>query len=104
MLAVLAVGVILGLLRSTEGRCFALMAGAVVGCYLAPFFAHRGMRKLDRELGVRMAGLPPTDPQARRRATLLAQAYVLILFAWIAAGVAVAAAGVVISGWLRPGG
>src|SRR5262249_45799213 len=57
MAAVLAAATALGLLRSSEGRLFALLAGAVVGCYLAPVFAHRGMRKLDRELAVRLAGL-----------------------------------------------
>lgn len=93
MLAVLAVAVALGLLRTSEGPLFALWAGCVVGCYLAPLFAHRGMKKLDRDL----AGLPPDDSRALRRPTLLAQAYVLILFGWMFAGLVTAAVGMVVA-------
>jgi hypothetical protein len=93
MFAVVSVAVGLGLLRTSHGPVFALGAGCVVGCYLAPAFAHRGMRKLDGELEVRLSGLPRTDPRVRRRPTLLAQAYVLIWFAWFFAGVVVAAMG-----------
>jgi len=104
MLVVTAIGVALGLLRSAHGSVFALGAGCVVGCYLAPAFAHRGMRKLDAELAVRLAGLPRTDPRVRRRPTLVAQAYVLIWFAWFFAGVVVAMIGLAIAHQLRRGG
>ena len=98
MRLVAACGVALGLLRSPLGEVFALMAGGVVGCGLAPLFACRGMGTLARELGDR----PETDPMVRRRAQLLAQAYVLIWAAWFFAGVVVAAAGILMSLALRP--
>lgn len=104
MLAVGACGVVLGLLRGPQGRVFALIAGGVVGCGLSPLFACRGMRKLDRELADRLVGLPRSDPRVLRRPTLLAQAYVLIWFAWFLVGVVVAATGLAVSGWLRPPG
>src|SRR4051794_26995323 len=82
MRAVACVGVSLGLLRSRLGEVFALAAGGVVGCGLAPLFACRGMRRLDRELGRQLAGLPRSDPRVLHRATLLAQSYVLIWAGW----------------------
>jgi hypothetical protein len=96
---VAACGVALGMLRSPLGEVFALMAGGVVGCGLAPLFACRGMRTLDRALGER----PESDPLARHRPRLLAQSYVLIWAAWFFAGVAVAAVGVLLSRMLRAG-
>lgn len=100
MRAIAAVGLALGLLRSAEGPLSALFAGAIVVCYLAPALAYRGMRKLDRDL----ADLPPDDPKVPRRASLRAQAFVLILFAWTIAGVALAGAGLAAAHWLRPDG
>jgi hypothetical protein len=94
---VAACGAALGLLRSPLGEVFALMAGGVVGCGLAPLFACRGMRRLERALGER----PETDPLARHRARVLAQSYVLIWAAWFFAGVVVAAVGVLLSRMLR---
>lgn len=91
MLLVLAIGLALGLLRIRWGLIFAVMAGGVIGCGFAPWFACRGMRELDRELA-RTPSLPtPT------RALLLAQSYVLIWAAWYFAGVVVALLGV--SAW-----
>jgi hypothetical protein len=88
----------LGLLRSSLGQVFALMAGGVVGCGLAPLFACRGMRTFDRELGDR----PASDPLVRQRARLLALSYVLIWAAWFLAGVAVAGVGLLLSAALHP--
>jgi hypothetical protein len=104
MLAVAVVALALGLLRSRLGVVFALGAGGVVGCGLAPMFACRGMRRLDRELAGRVEGLPRSHPRVLGRPTLLAQSYVLIWAAWFLAGVIVAAAGIVLSRLLRPGG
>ncbi len=101
MLAVAAVGVALGALRSALGPVFALAAGGVIGCGLAPWLACRGMRTLDRELIERDGPLPRNDPRQRDRATLLAESYVLIWAAWYLAGVVVAAMGVALAYWLR---
>jgi hypothetical protein len=97
MLLVLAVGVALGLLRIRWGLIFALMAGGVVGCGLAPWYACREMRKLDGRLA-REPGLPP-----RSRAILVAQSYVLTWAAWYFAGVLVALAGVAVWWFLGRG-
>jgi hypothetical protein len=93
MLAVGLIAVLLGLLRTSAGPAIAIGTGCIIGCYLAPFLAHRGMRKLDGAL----AGLPQTDPRALRRPILVAQAYVMILFGWIFAGAVTAALGVLIA-------
>src|SRR3954469_8420069 len=82
MLLILAVGVALGLLRSSLGEVFALMAGGVVGCGLAPWFACRGMRKLDHELAQTLGDPPPSSPAVHYRALLVAQSYVLIWAGW----------------------
>lgn len=103
MLAVLAVGLALGLLKSEIGEIVALAAGGVVGCGLAPWFACRGMRKLDRELARTLGDLSPLDPLSRRRASLVAQSYVLIWAAWFFAGVVVAITALGVSWQLRRG-
>jgi hypothetical protein len=87
MLAILLSAVALGLLRIRWGLIFALMAGGVVGCGLAPRQAIRALRKLDGEL----AGRPGLD--SRTKAVLLAQSYVLVWAAWYFAGVLVAMVG-----------
>ncbi len=93
MLLVLAIGVSLALLRMRWGLIFALMAGGVVGCGLAPWYACREMRKLDDDLSRdrRLA--------TRTRSLLVAQSYVLVWAAWYFAGVLVAGAGV-LTWWL----
>ena len=96
MLVVLAIGLALGLLRSPLGPIIALAAGGVIGCGLAPRFACRGMRKLDRELAQAQGDAPPSSPLARHRASLVAQSYVLIWACWFLAGVAVAALGLLL--------
>jgi hypothetical protein len=101
MRVVLAIGLALGLLRSPLGPIVALAAGGVVGCGLAPWFACRGMRKLDRELSHAQGDAPPSSPQARHRASLVAQSYVLIWAGWFLAGVAVAAIGLLLHHVLR---
>jgi hypothetical protein len=101
MLLVLAIGLALGLLRSPLGPIVALAAGGVIGCGLAPWFACRGMRKLDRELAHARGDAPPSSPQARHRASLVAQSYVLIWAGWFLAGVAVAAIGLLLHHFLR---
>ena len=98
MLVVGGVALALGLLRTAEGPMASLFAGAIVICYLAPAMAYRGMRRFDSDLD---AG-HHANPEAPRRASLRAQAFVLILFAWSIAGVALAVAGVAASHWLRP--
>ena len=96
MRVVLAIGLALGLLRSPLGPIVALAAGGVIGCGLAPWFACRGMRKLDRELAHAQGDAPPSSPLARHRASLVAQSYVLIWAGWFLAGVAVAALGLLL--------
>lgn len=103
MLAVLTAGLALGLLRSEAGDIVALAAGGVVGCGLAPWFACRGMRKLDRELAEAIGDRSPLHPLSRRRASLVAQSYVLIWVAWFLAGVMVAVAALWLSWQLRRG-
>ena len=88
MLLIMAIGVALSLLRIRWGLIFALMAGGVVGCGLAPWYACREMRKLDG----RLAAQPDLAPGTR--ATLVAQSYVLTWAAWYFAGILVALAGV----------
>src|SRR3954464_2010408 len=90
MFLILGIGVSLALLRIRWGLIFALMAGGVVGCGLAPWYACREMRKLDLELA--------RDPQlaTRTRSLLVAQSYVLVWAAWYFAGVLVALAGVLV--------
>ena len=95
MLLVLAIGLALGLLRMSWGLIFALMAGGVVGCGLAPWFACREMHRLQDSLA-RKKGLT-----ASSRALLLAQSYVLVWAAWYFAGVLVASAGVAVWWFLR---
>src|SRR4051794_16287342 len=101
MRAILALGVALGVLRSPVGEIVALMAGGVVGCGLAPWFACRGMRSVDRELSRAQGDLSPLDPTARRRASLVAHSYVLIWAAWFFAGVVVAILGTALARFLR---
>jgi hypothetical protein len=103
MLAVACIGLALGLLRTRIGVVFALMAGGVVGCGLAPLFACRGMRRLDQELKPRLAGLPRSDPRVLRYPTLLAQSYVLIWAGWFLAGIVVAALGIALAHLLQSG-
>jgi hypothetical protein len=95
MLLVLAIGLALGLLRNRWGLIFALMAGGVVGCGLAPWYACREMHRLQVSLA-RKEGLA-----TRTRALLLAQSYVLVWAAWYFAGVLVACAGVAVWWFLR---
>ena len=101
MRVVLAVGLALGLLRSPLGPIVSLAAGGVIGCGLAPWFACRGMRKLDRELTQAQGDAPPSSPLARHRASIVAQSYVLIWAGWFLAGVAVAALGLLLHHFLR---
>ncbi len=96
MLLILAIGLSLGILRIRWGLIFALMAGGVVGCGLAPWFACREMRKLDTELSRRR------ELATRTRALLVAQSYVLVWAAWYFAGVLVALAGAATWWLLRP--
>lgn len=88
MLLILVVGLSLGTLRIRWGLIFALMAGGLIGCGLAPWYACREMRKLDRALSADRTLATHT------RSLLLAQSYVLVWAAWYFAGVLVAAAGV----------
>lgn len=88
MLIVLLIGVALGVLRVRWGLIFALMAGGVVGCGLAPWHAVHAMRKLDAELTAR------PDLRPRDRALLVAQSYVFVWAAWYFAGILVALAGI----------
>jgi hypothetical protein len=88
MLLILAIGVSLGLLRFRWGLIFALMAGGVVGCGMAPWYACREMRKLDDELS------RDRELATRTRSLLVAQSYILVWAAWYFAGVLVALAGV----------
>ncbi len=86
MLLVLVTAVALGLLRIRWGLIFALIAGGVVGCGLAPVYACREMR---RQSGV----LSRSGVSTRTRAILVAQSYVLVWAAWYFVGVLVALAG-----------
>ena len=88
LLVVLLSGVVLALLRERWGVIFALMAGGVIGCGLAPYHACREMRRLEGRLSA-VATLPP-----RTRAQLVAQSYLLVWAAWYFAGVMVALVGV----------
>lgn len=87
MLLVLVCAVALALLRIRWGLIFALIAGGVVGCGLAPFYACRALHKLSSEL-------TRTGASSRTRSILTAQSYVLVWAAWYFAGVLVALAGV----------
>jgi hypothetical protein len=87
MLLVLASALALGVLRIRWGLIFALIAGGVVGCGLAPYHACREMQRQHGALA--RAGVP-----TRTRALLVAQSYVLVWAAWYFAGVLVALAGV----------
>jgi hypothetical protein len=95
MLAILAIGVALGLLRLRWGLIFALMAGGVVGCGLSPWHAVRAMRKLDGELAGRR------DLTCRDRSVLVAQSYVFVWAAWYFAGVLVGLCGAAVWWLLR---
>jgi hypothetical protein len=95
MLAILAIGVALALLRLRWGLIFALICGGVVGCGLAPWHAVVAMRKLDGELAVRR------DLSCRDRSILLAQSYVFVWAAWYFAGVLVGLSGVAVWWLLR---
>ena len=97
MLLVLMIGVSLGLLRIRWGLIFALMAGGVIGCGLAPWFACREMHKLDIELSRDRA------LTTRSRSLQVAQSYVLVWAAWYFAGILVALAGVAAWWVLRHG-
>src|SRR3954469_939382 len=88
MLLILAIAVSLALLRFRWGLIFALMAGGVVGCGLAPWYACREMRKLDGALA------RDNHLATRTRSLLVAQSYVLVWAAWYFAGILVALAGV----------
>jgi hypothetical protein len=96
MLLVLVIGLSLGLLRARWGLIFAFMAGGVVGCGLAPWYACREMRRLDGELSRKGSLCTST------RALLVAQSYVLVWAAWYFAGVLVAVIGVAAWWVLRP--
>jgi hypothetical protein len=89
MLLVLMSALALGLLRIRWGLIFALIAGGVVGCGLAPFHACREMHKLNGELS-------RSGVATRTRALLVAQSYLLVWAAWYFAGVLVALAGVAV--------
>ncbi len=84
----------MGILRSPLGEVAALAAGGVVGCGLAPYFACRGLRRIE-------AGPARLAPRAARP-MMLAESYVLTWAAWFLAGVLLAAGGVAASRWLRP--
>ncbi|MGC8638509.1 MAG: hypothetical protein ACP5XB_01380 [Isosphaeraceae bacterium] len=86
MLLVLASAVALALLRIRWGLIFALIAGGIVGCGLAPFYANRAMHKLSGELA-------RSGVATRTRSLLVAQSYVLVWAAWYFTGVLVALAG-----------
>lgn len=88
MLLILVIGVALGLLRIRWGLIFALMAGGVIGCGLAPWYACREMHKIESELS------RDRDMATRTRALLVAQSYVLVWAAWYFAGILVALAGI----------
>jgi hypothetical protein len=90
MLLVLAVSVSLTLLRVRWGLIFAVMAGGVVGCGLAPWHACRQMRKFEGELDSREHLTTST------RSVLVAQSFFLVWSAWYFAGVMVALGGVAI--------
>lgn len=90
MLLVLGAAVALAVLRIRWGLIFALIAGGIVGCGLAPVYACREMRRLQRALA--RSGL-----STRTRSLLAAQSYVLVWAAWYFAGVIVALIGV--GGW-----
>ena len=95
MVVILIIGLSMGLLRIRWGIIFALMAGGVVGCGLAPWYACREMHRLQDSLA-RQEGLA-----TRTRALLLAQSYVLVWAAWYFAGVLVASAGIAVWWFLR---
>jgi hypothetical protein len=95
MLLVLAIGLALGLLRIRWGLIFALMAGGVVGCGLAPWFACREMHRLQDSLARKK------DLATSSRAILLAQSYVLVWAAWYFAGVLVSSVGAAVWWFLR---
>ena len=94
MLLVLACAVALALLRIRWGLIFALIAGGVVDCGLAPFYANRAMHKISAELA-------RSGVSTRSRSLLVAQSYVLVWAAWYFAGVLVALAGVAVWWLLR---
>ena len=96
MVVILVIGLSLGLLRIRWGLIFALMAGGVVGCGLAPWYACREMHKLDGELSRNR------QMDIRTRSLLVAQSYVLVWAAWYFAGVLVALAGGTAWWLLRP--
>ena len=96
MLLVLAVGVSLALLRIRWGLIFALVAGGVIGCGLAPWYACREMQKLGGELDRDRA------MATRTRSLLLSESYVLVWAAWYFAGILVALSGVGVWWLMRP--
>jgi len=97
MLLIMMIGISLALLRIRWGLIFALMAGGVIGCGLAPWYACREMHKLDLELSRDRA------MATRTRSLLVAQSYVLVWTAWYFAGILVALAGVAAWWVLRHG-
>jgi hypothetical protein len=96
MLLILLIGVSLGLLRFRWGLIFAIMAGGVIGCGLAPWYACREMQKLEGELSRDRA------MATRTRSLLVAESYVLVWAAWYFAGVMVALAGIAAWWLMRP--
>ena len=87
MVLILVIGLSLGLLRIRWGIILAVIAGGVVGCGLAPWYACREMHKLESELSRK-------DLAFRTRSLLVAQSYVLVWATWYFAGVLVALTGV----------
>ena len=95
MVLILVIGLSLGLLRIRWGLIFALMAGGVVGCGLAPWHACREMHRLEVELA------RDRQMDIRTRSLLVAQSYVLVWAAWYFAGVLVALTGATVWWLLR---
>jgi hypothetical protein len=87
MVVILVIGLSMGLLRIRWGIIFALMAGGVVGCGLAPWYACREMHRLDDELSRNR------QLDTRTRSLQVAKSYVLVWAAWYFAGVLVALTG-----------
>jgi hypothetical protein len=96
MVLILVIGLSMGLLRIRWGLIFALMAGGVVGCGLAPWYACREMHRLDRELS------RDRLLTSRTRSLQVAQSYVLVWAAWYFAGVLVTLTGVGAWWLMRP--
>ena len=87
MVVILVIGLSLGLLRIRWGIIFAVMAGGVVGCGFAPWYACREMHRLESELSRNR------QMDIRTRSLQVAQSYVLVWAAWYFTGVLVALTG-----------